>query len=122
MKPKRKLAWRACESPHPRPLHKQCLYPGCGAELDATHWACRQHWILYPRPFRLYGHAFKNYWEGDPTYDHFAQLARDIGARLAAGENCDVVKDLEPADWAKFGRDLRAATVDSVFNPKPEAG
>lgn len=131
---KRKFAWSKCESTLPRPEHKYCLYPDCGAELDSTHWACRLHWILYPKGFRFYANSFRNFWEGHPPYDIFVQKAQELGAKLAAGEVCTVWEP-KPEDYeahavaeseriaeavkAKAARAAAAADPDPA--PAPEA-
>jgi hypothetical protein len=122
---KRKFAWTKCESPLPRPEHKYCFWPDCGAELNAVHWACKSHWILYPKAFRLYANAFKDFWEGHPPYDHFAAMAKSLGERIAAGDVCTFIAPT-PEDYAEHARETRAETTGETMpqpdsSPPPEA-
>lgn len=120
---------KVCESKLPKPTERVCPWPDCGAVLKFQHWACRAHWGLYPQRFRLYANSMTKLWEGDPHYDHFIRLAREIGDRTSRGQTQTFTvewRSNEASFVEKHSRQvstdgLSSTTVTIVPDEPPEA-
>ena len=47
----------------------------CGVELAAHHWACREHWLLFPVRFRNNANRYRR---GTPEYTAMIERAKAL--------------------------------------------
>ena len=57
----------------------------CGVSIPTKHWACRNHWLLFPAPFRCNANRYRR---GTPQWDAMIERAN----KLLAND----YSDLEP--------------------------
>lgn len=82
-----------CQSELPKPEQPVCPIDSCGVAIQESHWCCRDHFVRFPRRFRLFANQFRGFWAGDPHYDRFIELANAINDRVD-NENAVMLDDL----------------------------